>query len=219
MSIKALNCETLSGLVKGHWLHLKVDVLARSEIDKIEDSQLVALTLSGNARAYEAIVRRYQKLVYNVLYQMFHDHETAADITQETFMKAFKALPTFRKESPLKPWLLRIATNSGLNVIRSAKSKYHDSLDSMLEENPLDEPSSGQNVESEVEWRLSQAMLNDALMALPARHRHIFLLRYQHDLSYADIATVMEEPETTIKSMLFRIREKLKKMLSDKMMA
>jgi RNA polymerase sigma-70 factor, ECF subfamily len=217
MSINALNCETLSGLVKGRWLHLKVDGLARAEIEKMEDRQLIALTLSGNAKAYEAVVRRYQKLVYNVLYQMFHDHETAADVTQETFMKAFKALPTFRQESPFKPWLLRIATNSGLNVIRAAKSKYHDSLDSMLEENPLDEPSSGQNVEAEVEWRLSHAMLNEALMTLPARHRHIFLLRYQHDLSYADIATVMDEPETTIKSMLFRIREKLKKMLSEKM--
>jgi len=217
MSINAMNCETLSELFKGRWLHLKVDGLTRVETEKIEDSQLIALTLSGNAKAYEAIVRRYQKLVYNVLYQMFHDHETAADVTQETFMKAFKALSTFRKESPFKPWLLRIATNSGLNVIRSAKSKYHDSLDSMLEENPLGEPSSGQNVESEVEWRLSHAMLNDALATLPARHRHIFLLRYQHDLSYADIATVMDEPETTIKSMLFRIREKLKKMLSDKM--
>ena len=191
--------------------------MTRGDIEKMSDRDLIEATLSGGNKAYEALVRRYQKLVYNVLFQMFQNHETAADLTQETFMKTFRALSTFRSESPFKPWLLRIATNTGLNLIRESKIREHGSLDAMLEENPADEPSSKQDVETEVEWRLSQAMLSEALLSLSARHRHIFVLRYQHDLSYADIAAAMDEPETAIKSQLFRIREKLRKMLSEKM--
>lgn len=191
--------------------------MTRESLDGATDSELIGLTLRGTSRAYEVIVRRYQKLVYNVSYQMLQNHETAADVTQDTFVKAFNALHTFRQEAPFKPWLLRIATNSGLNKIRESKSRDHDSLDYILEENAQAEPASGQNVEAEVEWRLSQAMVTKALSQLSPRHRHIFLLRYQHDLSYADIAQIAEESETTVKSLLFRTRERLRKILQDEM--
>jgi len=206
-------------MMMGRLLGLTKSALTRAELEQLDDGRLIAFTLSGQSKAYEVLVRRYQKLVYNVLFQMLRDHEAASDLTQDTFLKAYKALSTFRSDSPFKPWLLRIATNSGLNQIRGAKAKEHDSLEGILEENPLGEPASKQDVETEVEWRLSSAMLNDALATLPARHRHIFVLRYQHDLSYADIASVVEEPETTIKSLLFRIREKLRNLLSEKMKA
>ncbi len=212
------NCETLTQVVlRGFGQLLASGGLTRQDKEKLADGQLIALTLSGDARSYEVLVRRYQKLVYNVVYQMLRSHEAAADVTQETFLKAFRSLSTFRSECAFKPWLLRIATNSGLNLIRDSKSKEHDSLESLLDGNPACEPASGQNVESEVEWSLSHAMLGEALLTLPPRHRHVFLLRYQHDLSYAEIASVVDEPETTIKAQLFRIREKLKKILAERM--
>jgi RNA polymerase sigma-70 factor (ECF subfamily) len=179
------------------------------------DGRLVGLTLSGDGKAYETLVRRYQKLVYNVLYQMVLSHETAADLTQETFLKAFKALGSFRQEVSFKPWLLRIASNTALNYVRDKKDS--GSLDQLLEENPALEPPAKQDVEAEVAWRLSQAMLLDALGSLSARHRQFFILRYQHDLSYEEIATITGESETTIKSLLFRIREKLKAVLAERM--
>ena len=189
--------------------------LLRREKEQLDDGALVGLTLSGDARAYETLVRRYQKLVYNVLYQMVRSHEAASDLTQDTFLKAYRALSTFRQEARFKPWLMRIATNGGLNWIRDHKSE--ESLEGMLEENPLAEPQGRENVEEEVEWRLSQALLSDALSELPARHRHVFILRYQHDMTYEDIAAAVGEPPTTIKSLLFRIRERLRKMLAEKM--
>jgi hypothetical protein len=66
--------------------------------DSLDDSSLVKACLSGDKRAYEVLLRRYQKLVYNVLYQMVHSHEMAADLTQDTFLKAYRALGTFRTE-------------------------------------------------------------------------------------------------------------------------
>ena len=193
--------------------------MTRSDFELANDKELVSLTLRGNGRAYETLVRRYQKLVYNVLFQMLQSHESAADVTQDTFLKAYRALPSFRTEAPFKPWLLRIATNTALNKLRYSKAHEHDSIDDLMDANSFAEPASKHDVEREVEWRLSQASLNEALAKLPVRHRHIFLLRYQHDLTYADIAVVTDETETTIKSLLFRTRDKLRKLLQDEMNA
>ncbi len=189
----------------------------RNDLGDKNDAQLVCLAGKGDVKAYETLVRRYQKLVYNVLFQMLRNHETAADATQDTFLKAYKNLGSFRREAAFKPWLLKIATNTGLNIIRSEKTRRHESLEALLEEAPYAEPAAAGGVEEAVEWNLSQAMLDEALQQLTERHRHVFILRYQHDLSYEDIASIMEEPETTIKSLLFRIRERLRNLLAKKM--
>lgn len=217
LSLNQAICGKLAPGSKSIWdgVLRKRDGLTAFQLEGAEDAQLVAMTLSGNSKSFEVLVRRYQKLVYNMIYQMVQSHETAADLTQDTFLKSFRALATFRSEARFKPWILRIASNTTLNHIRDSKSRAHDSLEDMLTENPLAEPASAENVEAEVELRFSHAMLAEALRSLPERHRQVFVLRYQHDLSYAEIATVVEEPETTIKSLLFRIREKLRKMLAE----
>lgn len=217
MTINTLNCGKLSGLLLGSFSVIARQDLTRTGLDTAEDRHLVSLTLRGDGRAYETLVRRYQKLVYNVLFQMLQNHETAADVTQDTFLKAYRGLSSFKLDSPFKPWLLRIASNSGLNKIRDSKIREHESLDYVMDEHFAAEPASKQDVEAEVEWRLSQSMLTEALAQLPARHRHIFLLRYQHDMSYSEIAHITDESETTIKSLLFRTRERLRKMLQDEM--
>lgn len=185
------------------------------DLEKQEGSKVVERAVSGDHDAFAQLVREYQKLVYNVVYQMVKSHETASDLTQETFLKAFKALSSFRMDALFKPWLLRIATNTTLNYIRY--NRKAESLDSLLEENPQFEPSARDSVEQAVEWKLSQAMLAEALNELPPRQRHVFLLRYQYDLTYEDIATVMETTTTAIKPLLFRVREKLRKILAGRM--
>ncbi len=177
------------------------------------DQNLIKLSIKGNKSAYEAIVLRYQKLVYNVVFQLVKSKETANDVTQETFIKAYKALPTFRENLALRPWLLRIATNSSLNALRGAKSV--ESLDYLLEDSPGAEPVSKTNLESEVENRILKEQLNQALNELKPIHRHIFLLRYQHDLSYEEISAVLEEPVSTVKSLLFRVRNKVRLLITN----
>ena len=186
----------------------------RIVIVQADDSQLVRLTISGQAKAYEALVRRYQKLVYNVLYQMVQSHEQAADLTQETFMRAYRGLKTFNQGAPFKPWLLRIATNTCLNELRRT-SQAVDSLETLLEENPHAEPASRENVESQVEMRMTQQELIKALKQLTPSQRQIFVLRYSHDLSYDEISQTTGLPLTTIKPILFRVREKLRKLMAD----
>ncbi|HEY9775174.1 MAG TPA: RNA polymerase sigma factor [Planktothrix sp.] len=176
-----------------------------------DDRELVRASLSGNLKAYETLVRRYQKLVYNMLYQMTHSHEQAADLTQEAFLRAFRGLNGFRTDAPFKPWLLRIATNACLNDLRGRKQV--DSLEETLEENPQDEPAARDNVEAEVEQRISQQQLGEALQQLSPRQRQVFVLRYVHDLPYEQIGQITGEPVTTIKPLLFRIRERLRNIM------
>lgn len=187
-------------------------------LNDLDDIKLVGLCLAQDRKAFEVLVRRYQKLVYNVVYHMVQSHETAADLTQETFLKAYRSLGGFRSEHRFKPWLMKIATNSALNSIRDAKGSAADSLDFILEESPQAEPESDENLENLVEQRFTQAMLLESLLLLPVIQRQVFLLRYQHDFSYAEIAAVLDQPETTIKSMLFRIKEKLRKIMVKKEM-
>ncbi len=187
--------------------------LPAAKIDQLEDKELITLTLAGQKKAFEGLVRRYQKLVYNLIYQMIQSHESAADLTQDTFLKAYKNLGSFRSNASLKPWLLKIASNTALNHIRDSKSKYFDSLEELLEEHPHTEPPSACCVEKEVEFMFSQAKLQEALQKLSLRQRQVFVLRYQHDLPYQEIASIIDESESAVKSLLFRIREKLRKML------
>jgi RNA polymerase sigma-70 factor (ECF subfamily) len=191
-------------------------LLAANDLKGVPDQELISLTLAGDARGFEALVRKYQKLVYNVVYDMVKSHEYAADLTQETFLKAYQNLSSFRIGAPFKPWLLRIATNSALNSIRYNKLHNHESLDEVLETNPTYEPPSSESVEATVELKITQAMLQDALEHLSVRGRLAFTLRYHHDLPYDEIAAVMEAPVTTVKSLLFKTREKIRTILENK---
>ncbi len=184
----------------------------RLNVNEPDDQSLIDLALAGDNRAFEALVRRYQKPIYNLLFQMVRSHDAAADLTQESFLKVYKSLSSFRKGAKFKPWLYRIATNTCLNYLRDTKKET--SLDGLLEEEPHQEPASSMNVEEEVELKISHQQLFVALEKLPVRHRTIFVLRYQHDLSYDDISGATSEPVSTIKSLLFRIREKLRQMLA-----
>jgi len=178
--------------------------------DKYEDDKLIELTLHGEKRGYEALVRRYQGLVYNVVYQLLKEEQSAADVSQEAFLKAYKALSTFDRRRSFRHWLLRIATNTALNVIRA--NRPSESLELLLEESPSDEPRSSQNVENEVESNMVGEQLMRILNSMKAVHRHIFLLRYQRELSYEEIAEIMGEPVSTIKSALFRARSKVREL-------
>jgi len=199
------------------WTMGSVENTKRNAIDitTIADAELVGKTRAGDNKAFEVLVRRYQKLVYNIIYQMIRNHDSASDLTQDTFLKAYKALPSFDTTKSFKPWLLKIATNSTLNTIRDQKGQQ--SLEELLEVNPQAEPASTEDVEQEVEWRVSQHMLFDALGRLPIQQRKTFVLRYQQDLPYEEIAEISELSVSSVKSLLFRARENLRKILSEQL--
>ncbi len=182
----------------------------RDSLRDLSDQELIALTLAGNERSFEMLVRRHQKQVYNFVYQMTRNHDESADMTQETFLKVYRALGSFDKEREFKPWLLRIARNSTLNQIRRQKP------DASLDDGAIyiKEPSTGEDASRRVEENLSRATFEKALSDLPDSQRDTFMYKYHQDLSYQEISEIMGISISSIKSLLFRARDSLRKRLS-----
>lgn len=174
------------------------------------DSQLIAETLSGNERAFRDLVNRYSSLVYNFIYRMTGNKETADDMTQDVFVKIYKNLRLFDGNRPFKPWVLRIASNTTVSAMRK---KVHPvtSLDALQEAEPWREWASENTPDParQAEVRDSSRRVLQALETLEPHYKQVLLLRYQQDLSYEEIAQATETPLNTVRTWLKRGRDRL----------
>lgn len=177
-------------------------------LKEVSDQNLISSAQKGDKKCFEVLVRRYQKQVYNIVFQMIRNHEQTADVTQETFLKVYRALDSFDNSREFRPWLLRIARNTTLNLIRARK--YEASLD---DDSLYKEPVTESDASTEIDRKLSQKSFAQALSTIPANQKEAFLLKYQQDLSYNEISEIMGISISSIKSLLFRARENLRKKL------
>lgn len=162
----------------------------------------------GDRAALAAIARAYQDRVYGLLFKLTGgDRELALDLAQETFIRAFGALGSFRDGAALGPWLLKIANNLFLDHVRR---KHPESLDARLETDPGSEPAALDagllRLEGDVD-------LPAALAQLPVPWRQAIALRYEADMAYEAIADTLEVPVGTVKTWLYRGRERLRAIL------
>lgn len=181
-----------------------------------EDLACIKKTLAGDRRAFEVLVKRHQGLVYNLLNRMVQDSEVARDLTQDAFLKAFRNLKQFDQKhyTTVKPWLIKIATNNALDYLRQSKSTV--SLDQLLCDEPYLEPSTNIDASVDAEHTMFVEKLNQALALLPLRHRQAFILRYQFEFSYEEISKSMQENENTVRTLLSRAKDRLRKLILDK---
>lgn len=176
----------------------------------------------GDAVAFDTFVQRYTSDIYGLLYRITEDAEEAADLTQETFIKAFKAIKKFRGDAELKTWLFRIAINQSKNRFRWWKRRKREktvSLDAPVGngDTPLSETiSTGfANPEENTLQNERQKFLSEALQKLPDIFREAVILCDIEGLSYEEISTVLEINLGTVKSRIARGREELRKKLKD----
>ena len=172
-----------------------------------DDTKLVKECLGGVTRAYEQIIDKYQKPIFNVAYRMICNREDAEDITQAVFVKAFEKLVTYNPRYKFFSWLYRMAINESLNFIDQKKhlQDFDEKLVS-LEKTPeelYDESEIQQNIQ-------------EALMSLKLEYRIVVVLRHYQDLSYHEIAQILDVPEKTVKSRLFSARQLLRDILLKK---
>ncbi len=162
---------------------------------------------AGDRTALAAIVRTYQDRVYGVLFRLSGNRETALDLTQETFLKAFGALGRFREGAAFAPWLLKIANNCFLDHVRARRPESFDALGGEEPWEPgAEDPAFARIVvESDVAAALAQ---------LPIPWRQAIVLRHVEDMTYEEMAQVLDVPLGTVKTWLFRGREKLKELLA-----
>jgi RNA polymerase sigma-70 factor (ECF subfamily) len=168
---------------------------------------------AGDQAAFEAIVRRYERQIYSFIYRMMGDADDAYDLTQDSFVKAYKALGRTSEDLNVSAWLHRIASNACLDVLRrrqrlrwlSWESARHDHL---LLSAPADDP---ERAAIGQETRLTVQRVLDRMSN---RHRLALLLREYEGLSCAEIGAVMGLSRSAVKSMLFRARDEFRRILA-----
>jgi len=180
-----------------------------------EDRQLILLCREGTEEGYRELMRRYEKYVYALCVRLTGSREDALDLTQETFIRAFRHLDRFEPGRPFKPWLRQVAVRLSLNHLRDSRAGTGEkplSLEQPLGEQGVlaDTLASGDDPATEVEWRDLSATIWEAVAHLPPAYRVVVTLRHREDMSYQEIAEAADLPVGTVKTYLFRARNRLK---------
>jgi RNA polymerase sigma-70 factor (ECF subfamily) len=186
------------------------------------DTALVARRQKGERAAFEELIQTYQGLVYGLACRLVRDREEARDLAQETFLKAYRHIGSFRGECGLKTWLYRLAVNQASNNRRWWRRRRRDetvSLDDSLGETTVtvgDRLECGDRSPEQVALhRERHRLLLDALDTLKSDYRIAVVLRDIEELSYEEIAQTLDLPLGTVKSRIARGRDDLRKRLQE----
>jgi RNA polymerase sigma-70 factor (ECF subfamily) len=183
------------------------------------DLELVQSARQGDTRAYDDLVRRYQERIYATIYHMTSNHEDANDLAQETFIKAFQVLNSFKGGSSFYTWIYRIAVNKTINFLKQRKNRTQMSLDD-LDFNAEHDPDLVALVSEKTPRREAglaelQEKLNEAMLRLSDSHRLAVTLHDIQGMSHEEIAKIMGCNVGTVRSRLFYARQQLQGYLAD----
>lgn len=176
------------------------------------EQALIQRARKGDQEAFAALVTEHQRYVYNLALRVVKNEDEALDLAQETFVRAWTALPNFRGQSQFRTWLYRIVTNLCYNRLPNLRRSLNDLGDDVITELPetdiaFDNPAHG------LESRELRAYLHQAIDELDENYRLLIALRYQNELSYEEIAAMLNLPLGTVKTGLFRAKEQLRRAL------
>jgi RNA polymerase sigma-70 factor (ECF subfamily) len=176
------------------------------------EQALLQRAQKGDHDAFAALVEEHQRYVYNLAWRVVKSEEEALDLTQETFVRAWTALPNFRGQSQFRTWLYRIVTNLCYNRLPNLRRSLTELGDDVISEIPetdllFDNPARG------FESRELRSYLHNAIESLDENYRLLISLRYQNELSYEEIANMLNLPLGTVKTGLFRAKEQLRRTL------
>jgi RNA polymerase sigma-70 factor (ECF subfamily) len=175
------------------------------------DQEIIDLCRSSQTRerGFRILLSQYKERIYWHIRRVLYDHDDANDVTQEVFVKVWKALPDFRGDSKLFSWMYRIATNESLNHIRKMQKHKHIPYDQVaytLESRVDSESMSGDNIER---------ALHTALVKLPEKQRLVFNMKYFDDLKYREIAEILGVTEGSLKASYHYAVKKIEESLKD----
>lgn len=180
------------------------------------DEQLIRDALAGDQSAYKELLARHRQSIYHVIFKIVRSNEEAADLVQETFMKAFGSLASYRFEYRFSTWLYKIAANNAIDHLRKKRIEAL-SLDRPMQtrdgEVAIEIPDWSQNPEEDLYRKRRAVTIGEAIETLPPKYREVIVLRHQQDRSYEEIAEQLHIPVGTVKARIFRARELLKKKL------
>ncbi len=184
----------------------------------VPDEELVRRVQAGNTEAFEELVRRYERKVYNVIYRLVGNEQDAKEVLQDTFLRAYRFIGKFQFKSGFFTWLYRIATNTSLTRLRQRKTPVMVSLDEPVGEEgdlPLEIPDYKYNPEQMMKQRELRMALKKAVDSLPPDYRSVVVLRDLEGLSNEEVGKILKLSVPAVKSRLHRGRLALREMLAD----
>ena len=178
-------------------------------LSDLDDVSLVQACLAGRPNAFDLIVERHRRPIFQLCYRFVHNHEDASDLSQETFLRAYRGLERFRREASLKTWLYRIGVNVCLTHV-SGKG---------LRTEPIDEgqhlQAGGERADEGLVRAERAARVRAAIGGLPEKQKTTLILRMYHDMSHEEIAGVLGCTVGAVKANFFHALGNLKKRLGD----
>jgi len=188
----------------------------------LEDQRLLSALQAGDELAYEQLIQRFQTPVYNLAYRLLNDQADASDVLQEVFLKVFRNVGHFRGDSSLRTWLYRIAVNESHNRRRwlfrhrRGETGIEEAFDdSDVRDKPLMD--TGETPFDFTMNREAQILLEEGLAAINPVFRAVLVLREIEEMSYEEIAGVLEVSIGTVKSRIVRGREALRKYVASRL--
>jgi len=176
---------------------------------------LVEKILSGNTEEFKTIVQEYQRLVCHIVFRMIHKQEDREDICQDIFIQVYQNLGNFKFESKLSTWIARIAYNRCINYLEKKKTPLFDDF-SPVEKSIETKSNNRISPDTFAEHQDRSSRLQLEIDKLPVQFRTILTLYHLEEMKYHEIGEILELPEGTVKSYLFRARKLLKEKLTMK---
>ncbi|KPJ59366.1 MAG: hypothetical protein AMJ46_11565 [Latescibacteria bacterium DG_63] len=174
-----------------------------------KDRDLVEGALRGDQGAFERLLNRYKRLVVHIVHRMIANESDAEDAYQEVFMKVYEALPRFRLEAKLSTWIGKIAYNTCINHLNKKRELLFDDL--LPDDRPVDSLLKNHSrPDNQVEGADLAKRVEAEIKIMPVQFRTILTLYHLESMSYREIGEVINLPEGTVKSYLFRARKLLK---------
>jgi RNA polymerase sigma factor (sigma-70 family) len=192
---------------------------AKKSAQAAEETALVRQAQNGDMPAYDALIQRYQERIYATVYHMTSNHEDANDLAQDTFIKAYQALKSFKGGSSFYTWVYRIAVNKTINFLKQRKNRVQISLND-LDFNAEHDPDLVALVSDKTPRRDAglaelQEKLNEAMLKLSEQHRLVVALHDVQGMSHEEIAKIMDCNIGTVRSRLFYARQQLQGYLTE----
>jgi RNA polymerase sigma-70 factor (ECF subfamily) len=185
---------------------------------ELSDDQIIERTLAGETDAFSLLVRRWERPIYGLSLRMLGRDEDARDVCQETFLAAFRNLRKFRGDAKFSSWLYRIALNACHSRLRKQGAVFEQSIDQEDEDGRRFElaDAGAENLSERLQRDQRANMVRKALQTLPAEMRQVIIMKEYEELTFAEIAEVLQIPVSTVKSRVYtglqQMRAKLEKM-------
>jgi len=184
------------------------------------EQEIIERILAGNPQEFSLLVERFKSRVFNYIYRMINNYDSALELSQDVFLKSYASLDKYDPAYRFSTWIFRISANTAIDFLRKKKGMY-TSIDQPIHYNGEDNlylqiKDSGESPLESLQQKEISSKIEEAIRLLPEKYQELIILRHINDCSYQEISDITRLPLGTVKNRIFRAREALKQLLEEK---